>query len=357
MAISIRMRPEVTLEKANEDSRDFWTKRARIAIADKMWQRFDLLNPDQVRYVRTSLKPSGQLAGEFSLDRRAIDRVRRRETYQDVPDAPPTADPPAALRRNDYVLGDGLHLMGQLPDGSAATVVAMPPLFRPPHASQSQVGKARSSHVDRQKSIIREGRRVAGPNGVLLCVHRYDLTADLLDVGPGGIPEFSPEQVIVWDTLAKEDPPSATTRRIPGQHRAIYVFAGDRWRLPLDIRDQVGDWGDLWPCRAQLRDGDLREFPEELADRLIAMGRGRVLDPFAELGALGLAAARQNREWTLFGKSAVDQRTFRRNLQAFYQERALPTKTVVQSVRPPPQSRSTGKGRSRPPGPNQRILL
>ena len=113
----------------------------------------------------------------------------------------------------------------------------------------------------------------------------------------------------------------------------------------------------MWPFRAQLRDGDLREFPEELADRLIAMGRGRVLDPFAELGAVGLAAARKNREWTLFGKSAVDQRTFRRNLQAFYQERAFPTKTVVQSVRPPPQSRSTDKGRSRPPGPNQRILF
>ncbi len=315
------------------------------------------LTDDQVRYVRTSLKSSVQLADELPVDRKAIDRIRHRQTYKDVPDAPPTADPPAALRRNDYVLGDALELMADLPDGYAETVVAMPPLFRPPHASQSQVRQARSSHVDRQKSIIREGRRVAGPNGVLLYVHRYDLTADLLDVGPGGIPEFSPEQVIVWDTLAKEDPPSASTRRIPGQHRAIYVFAGDRWRLPLDIRDQVGDWGDLWPFRAQLRDGDLREFPEELADRLIAMGRGRVLDPFAELGAIGLAAARKNREWTLFGKSAVDQHTFRRNLQAFYQERAFPTKTVVQSVRPPPQSRSTGKGRSRPPGPDQRILL
>ena len=315
------------------------------------------LNPDQVRYVRTSLKSSVQLADELPVDRKAIDRIRHRQTYKDVPNAPPGGDSSAALRCNDYVVGDGLELMGQLPDGYAETVVAMPPLFRPPHASRSQVRKARSGHVDRLKSIIREGRRVAGPNGVLIYVHRYDLTADLLDVGPGGIPEFSPEQVIVWDTLTKVEPPSASTRRIPGQHRAIYVFAGDRWRLPLDIRDQVGDWGEVWPFRAQLRNGDLREFPDELADRLIAMGRGRVLDPFAELGAIGLAAARKNREWTLFGKSAVDQRTFRRNLQAFYQERAFPTKTVVQSVGPPPQSRSTGKGRSRPPGPNQQILL
>ena len=281
------------------------------------------------------------------MDRKAIDRVRHRQTYKDVPDAPPTADAPAALHRNDYVLGDGLQLMDQLPDGYAETVVVMPSLFRPPHASHSQVRKARSSYVDRQKSIIREGLRVAGPNGVLLYAHRYDLTADLLDVGPGGIPEFSPEQVIVWDTLTKVEPPSASTRRIPGQHRAIYVFAGDRWRIPLDIRDQVGDCGDIWRFKAQLRDGDLREFPEELADRLIAMGRGRVLDPFAELGAIGLAAARKNREWTLFGKSAVDQRTFRRTLRAFYQERAFPTKTVVQSMRPRGQSRSTGKERSR----------
>ena len=87
------------------------------------------------------------------------------------------------------------------------------------------------------------------------------------------------------------------------------------------------------------------------------MGRGRVLDPFAELGAIGLAAARKNREWTLFGKGAVDQRTFRQSLQAFYRERAFPTKTVVQSMGPRRQSRSTGKGRSRPPAPNQQILF
>ena len=62
--------------------------------------------------------------------------------------------------------------MRQLPDGYAETVVAMPPLFRPPHSTQSQVRQARSGHVDRLKSIIREGRRVAGPNGVLLYVPR-----------------------------------------------------------------------------------------------------------------------------------------------------------------------------------------
>ena len=45
MAFAVQMRPDVTLEQANEDSRDFWTKAARIAIANQMWRRFDLLNP------------------------------------------------------------------------------------------------------------------------------------------------------------------------------------------------------------------------------------------------------------------------------------------------------------------------
>lgn len=315
------------------------------------------LNDDQVRYVRTSGNSSVQLADELQVDRKAIDRVRHRQTYKDVPDAPPTADPPAALRSDDYAVGDGLKLMGQLPDGYAETVIAMPPLFRPPHASQFQVRKARSDYVDRQRSIIREGLRVAGPNGVLLYVHRYDLTADLLDMGPGGIAEFSLEQVIVWDTGTREEPSSASTRRLPGQHRAIYVFAGDRWRFPPYILHQVGDWGDVWRFRAELRDGGSEEIPEELADRLVAMGRGRVLDPFAGLGAIGLAAARKNREWILFGRSAVDQRTFRQNLQAFYRERAFSTKTVVQQASPRRQSGSTGKGRSRRPAPNQQSLF
>ena len=315
------------------------------------------LTEDQVRYVRTSAKSSVQLADEFSLDRRAIDRTRHRETYKDVPDVPPSAAAPPALRRNDYVLGDSLKLMGDLPDGYAQTIVAAPPMFRPSHSSRSHVDNARLLYIDRQRTIIREGLRVAGPNGVLLYVHRYDLAADLLDVGPGRIPEFFPEQVIVWDAMAKEDPPSASTRRIPGQHRAIYVFAGNRWRIPLDIKNEVGDWGDVWRMGARLQDGGTLEMPDQLADRLISMGPGRVLDPFAGVGAIGLAAARKNRDWTLFGKSAQDQRTFRQDLQAFYHERAFPGNAVVQEMRSHQQSRSTRKGRLRPAPPNMRPLL
>ena len=306
------------------------------------------LTEDQVRHARVSLKSAVQLAGDFEVDRKVIDRVRLWKTYKEVLDVPPSAAAPAALPDNDYVVGDSLELMGKLPAGYAQTIVAAPPVFRPPHASQSQVRKARSGHVDRQKSIIREGLRIAGPNGVLLYVHRYDLMADLLEVGPGGISEFSPEQVIIWDTMTKEDPPSASTRRVPGTHRAIYVFAGNRWRIPPEIRDEVRRLGDVWHFKANLPDAGSLEFPEQLTDLLISMGPGRVLDPFAGVGIIGLAAARKNRDWILFGKSAVDQRTFRQSLQDFYSERGERAMTpTVQSVRPRPQSRSTGRRPSR----------
>ena len=316
------------------------------------------LSHDQVRHARVSLKSSVQLADDFEVDRKVIDRIRLRETYKDVPDVSPSDESDRRLPLKDYVLGDGLELMGKLPDGYAETVVAAPPVFRPSHTSRSQAEKARLLYIDRRRSIIREGLRIAGPQGVLLYVHRYDLTADLLGVAPGGISEFSPEQVIVWDTMTKEETPAApSTRRIPGQHRAIYVFAGNRWRIPPEIRGSVGDWGDVWRIGSHLQDGQPTEFPPELADRLISMGNGRVLDLFAGVGAIGLAAARKNRDWILFGKSAQDQLTFRQSLQAFLGERAMTP--VVQSVRPRRQSRPTGRGASRSASarPNQKILL
>ena len=78
------------------------------------------------------------------------------------------------------------------------------------------------------------------------------------------------------------------------------------------------------------------------------MGPGRVLDPFAGVGIIGLAAASKNRDWILFGKSPIDQRTFRQSLQDFYRERGERAMTpTVQSMRPRPRSRSTGRRPSR----------
>ena len=306
------------------------------------------LTEEQVRYARVSPKSAVQLAGDFGVDRKVIDRVRLRRTYKDVPDAPPTVGSPVALPNNDYVVGDSLELMDKLPAGYARTIVAAPPVFRPPHASQSQAEKARLLYIDRQRSIIREGLRVVGPNGVLLYVQRYDLMPDLLAAGPDGLKELSPEQVIVWDPVIKETPSAPSTRRIPGQHRAIYVFAGNRWSIPLEITGSVSDWGVVWRFGSHLRDDGSLELPSRLADQLISMGPGRVLDPFAGVGIIGLAAARKNRDWILFGKSAVDQRTFRQSLQDFYSERGERAMTpTVQSVRPRPQSRSTGRRPSR----------
>ena len=45
MAAAIKMTPDITVAQAGQDSRDFWRKEQRIAIASDMWRRFDLLNP------------------------------------------------------------------------------------------------------------------------------------------------------------------------------------------------------------------------------------------------------------------------------------------------------------------------
>ena len=62
MAFSIQMRPDITLATLDEDSRDFWSKDARIASATEMWRRFDLRNP-YAENVNLGFTRSGRRAG------------------------------------------------------------------------------------------------------------------------------------------------------------------------------------------------------------------------------------------------------------------------------------------------------
>lgn len=69
MATAIKMTPDLTVAQAGEDTRDFWTKAQRIAVATDMWRRFDLLNPyaEQVNLGFTTCLISGDKGWGKSL--------------------------------------------------------------------------------------------------------------------------------------------------------------------------------------------------------------------------------------------------------------------------------------------------
>ena len=67
--MAIKMTPDITVAQAGQDSRDFWRKDQRIAIASDMWRRFDLLNPyaEQVNLGFTTCLISGDKGWGKSL--------------------------------------------------------------------------------------------------------------------------------------------------------------------------------------------------------------------------------------------------------------------------------------------------
>ena len=67
---------------------------------------------------------------------------------------------------------------------------------------------------------------------------------------------------------------------------------GDLWDIQPDSMDEL--WDNKPGRRTQLRPP---AFPDELADRCIALGSGMVLNPFAGTGSVPLAAIRAGRDW------------------------------------------------------------
>ena len=69
MAGAIKMTPDITVAQAGQDSRDFWRKDQRIAIASDMWRRHNLLNPyaEQVNLGFTTCLISGDKGWGKSL--------------------------------------------------------------------------------------------------------------------------------------------------------------------------------------------------------------------------------------------------------------------------------------------------
>ena len=203
---------------------------------------------------------SVQLADEFSLDRRAIDRTRHRETYKDVPDVPPSAAfSPRPAPVNDYVLGDSLKLMGDLPDGYAQTIVA-------DAAHVPAVALRASSHVRTmpgssymstgRRTIIREGLRVAGPNGVLLYVHRYDLAdrpAGRWSRPHSGVPSQSRSSSgMPWPKKTRPLLPPAGCQGSIGPSTCSPAIAG-AFPSTSGTRSEIGEMSGVWELISRMK--------------------------------------------------------------------------------------------------------
>ena len=154
-------------------------------------------------------------------------------------------------------------------------------------------------YVDEQYAVTAECIRVAGDQGIVLYHHKPRFMMGRLDTGDYLTKEFPLRGVIIWNYRKHRLPGgSRNKRQLPNTYDMIFMFAGRHWTLPEESGEDLTGWGDVWEIGL---DRESRRFPprlpNELVDRCIALGTGRVLAPYAGGGAIALGAIRAGRSW------------------------------------------------------------
>ncbi len=259
------------------------------------------LDHDQVQAIRRSHLPNKSLARDYGVDPVTIRRIRNRETYKNVPENPQI--PPDAGRRFDgkYETGDVVKLLGEVPVGYAETILTMPP----------HLDARPGEHVRRERRIIEECLRIAGAFGVVMYIRRPQFADDgVIDLGMDILEGLPLREVIIWTwgwRSVRRSPgdPTLARRRCPIRHdyASIHVLSGELWTVPEINVSNLRSRGSVWHFPLPPSTDVPPEFPLKLAQWCIALGRGRVLDPFAGTGTTALAAEAYGRHWTLFDET------------------------------------------------------
>ena len=283
-------------------------------------------NDDEIREIRQSPRSARDLAERHGVSHPTILNIRDRRTYKDVPDHLGPG------LKNQYVLGDVLSFLHRLEDGYCGTAVTAPPI----REVRSIIGRrggwtgaderlAEQEYIDLQRRIISECLRVVGPEGVLFYHYRYDISSRRnINLRQEIISNFPLRQIVVWNHgMRRFTPGGRHFNRLPNSYGTIYVISGPRWSIPENSRAAAMAWGDLWDIVPGSMDRFWNItfhrqgrpyptfFPSELADRCVALGPGMVLNPFANTGAVPLAAIRAGRDWLACDSDPANLDAFR----------------------------------------------
>ena len=265
---------------------------------------------DEVREIRQSPRSARDLAKQHGVTHATILNIRGRRSYKHVPDRSHYGPNSDHGPNNEYVTADGLLFLQTLGEGYCETVVTSGPQRRPPFSVhkhlQDQGDKGSlTDYMDRELDIITECIRVAGVSGIVLYHRRFGFAGprrqEISSYLTRGLPL---RNIIIWNHRQRLFLPLRTRRSgLPNAYDVIFMYTGRHWSMPDKSRSAAIEWGDVWDIEPEFGNlyrsnfGRPPEISAEIADRCVALGKGRVLDPFAGKGAVPLAAVRAGRDW------------------------------------------------------------
>lgn len=221
-------------------------------------------------------------------------------------------DDPLARFRNQFICGDAVKTMKNLPDESIDLIVTSPPYNlknstgngmkdgRGGKWKNASLMNGYSDHDDCmphnkyvawQRKCLREMMRVLKKDGAIFYNHKWRVQGGLLQDRQDIVKGFPVRQVIIW---RRKGGINFNPGYFLPTYEVIYLIAKPEFKLV----SKANSYGDIWEFTQDMNNPHPAPFPVDLIERIITSTNAElVLDPFMGSGTTAVAASNQGREF------------------------------------------------------------
>ena len=174
-----------------------------------------------------------------------------------------------------------------------------------------------------QQNFLMEAMRLIGDDGVIMYNIGRNICNLIEDRREKIIEGFPVRQTIVWNRKSTNNQGGSKPTIFPPIYELIYLIAGKNWRLPQKYIKEMRFWGDVWSISFETKNPHPAPFPIKLAERMVKVVDGTVIDPFAGSGTVGIAAHKLGYKYYLSDISLKYKDMFMQRIKKIENQTAL----------------------------------
>lgn len=213
---------------------------------------------------------------------------------------------------NQFICGDSIEVMKQIPDETVDLVVTSPPYNlknstgngmkdgRGGKWSNAALIKGYANYNDNmphqeyaewQRQCLAEMYRIIKDDGAIFYNHKWRVQGGLLQDRQDIVSGFPVRQVIIW---RRKGGINFNAGYFLPTYEVIYLIAKPNFKLA----PKANAYGDVWEFGQELKNKHPAPYPVELVDRIIGSTNAQlVLDPFMGSGTTAYAAKQLKRDF------------------------------------------------------------
>lgn len=211
---------------------------------------------------------------------------------------------------NEFICGDTVNVMQQIPDGSVDLIVTSPPYnLKNSTGNGMKDGRggkwsnaalingyshyddnmSHTKYVEWQRKCLAAMLRIISDDGAIFYNHKWRVQGGLLQDRHDIVSGFPVRQIIIWKR-------KGGINFNPGYflptYEVIYLIAKPKFRLAKNMNA----CGDVWEFGQESKNKHPAPFPEALIEKIISSTNANiVLDPFMGSGTTAIVAKKLNR--------------------------------------------------------------